>query len=62
MTGFRMRRFNTVGQTVVVSGRVVEAWREDAIGALRLEMRTADEHGITVGPGHVVVSMPLRST
>lgn len=56
----RMRIFNTVGETVTTSGVVRRAWREGGEGLLELEMRTEMSRGISVGPGPVVVSLPLR--
>ena len=61
IAGFRMRRFNTVGRTVVVRGRV-KSKRRDAGDAL-VELEVWSELGgeTTVGPGIVTVALPVRS-
>ena len=56
----RMRIFNTVGDTVTTGGVVARAWREAGEGLLELEMRTEMSGGVSVGPGPVIVSLPLR--
>jgi acyl dehydratase len=60
IAGFRMRKFNTVGQTVVVRGRVRSRGREPAAGLLELEMWSEVDGETTVGPGIVTVTLPLR--
>jgi acyl dehydratase len=60
ITGFRMRRFNTVGETVVVRGRVAGKRREDGEGLLDLELRSEVGGEVTVGPGTVTVALPVR--
>jgi acyl dehydratase len=62
ITGFRMRRFTVVGQTPVVSGRVVDRRISDGVGVVGLELQTRDSAGVTVGPGRVEVGLPLRGT
>jgi acyl dehydratase len=57
--GFRMRVFNTVGDTVVVRGRVKRKWREDATGLLDLEVWSENAGGVSVGPGVVTATLPL---
>jgi acyl dehydratase len=61
IAGFRMKRFNTVGRTVVVRGRV-KSKRRDAGDAL-VELEVWSELGgeTTVGPGIVTVALPVRS-
>jgi len=59
--GFRMRRFNTVGDTTRVQGRVVSTRIDDSAGLVELELRSANSLGVTVGPGQVVVTLPRRS-
>jgi acyl dehydratase len=61
IAGFRMRRFNHVGRTVVVRGRV-KSKRREAGGAL-VELEVWSEVGgeMTVGPGIVTVALPVRS-
>lgn len=58
--GFRMRSFNAVGHTVVVKG-VVEGRHVGAKGAA-MEIRVWSQVGelVTVGPGTVVVTLPVR--
>jgi acyl dehydratase len=58
--GFRMRRFNVVGDTMRVLGRVVSAGPADGTGLVTLELRSETSAGITVGPGHVQVALPPR--
>jgi acyl dehydratase len=59
--GFRMRRFNTVGTTVVVRGRVKSKRRDDGDALVDLEVWSELEDDITVGPGVVTVELPVRS-
>lgn len=61
IAGFRMRRFNTVGQTVVVRGRVAGKRREDGDALLDLELWSEVDGELTVGPGTVTVSLPVRT-
>ena len=60
ITGFRMRRFNSVGQTVVVRGRVASKRRDDGDGVLELELWSEIGGDVTVGPGTVTVTLPVR--
>ena len=60
IAGFRMRRFNTVGQTVVVRGRVAGKRRADADALVELELWSEAGGEVTVGPGAVTVSLPVR--
>lgn len=52
---FRMRAFNLVGSVMTVGGRVADI-RDDGTVVLELTSRVADD--ITVGPGHVDVTLP----
>jgi acyl dehydratase len=61
IAGFRMRRFNTVGQTVVVRGRVKSKRRENGDALVELEVWSELGDDITVGPGVVTVALPVRS-
>jgi acyl dehydratase len=54
ITGFRMRSFNYVGDTTVVTGKV--AGIDGAL--IRIEMASSNSGGVTVGPGIVTVSLP----
>ncbi|CAB3972683.1 hypothetical protein LGN19_35515 [Burkholderia sp. AU30198] len=60
LSGFRMRLFNTVGDTVVVKGRVARKWLEGA-GFVELEMWSENSRGTSVGPGRIVAVLPTRS-
>jgi hypothetical protein len=62
ITGFRMRRFNIVGQTVVVRGRVAGKRREDGDAVVELELWSEFDGEVTVGPGTVTVALPERSS
>jgi hypothetical protein len=62
ITGFRMRRFNVVGQTVVVRGRVAGKRREDDASLVELELWSEVDGEVTVGPGTVTVALPERSS
>ena len=55
--GFRMKAFNTVGDTTHVRGRVASA---DA-GTVQLQVWCENSTGVTVGPGTVVVTLPQRA-
>jgi acyl dehydratase len=61
IAGFRMRRFNTVGHTVVVRGRVKSKRRENGDALVELEVWSELGDDITVGPGVVTVALPVRS-
>lgn len=60
--GFRMGRFNTVGDTTQVQGRVVSTRINDSAGLVELELRSTNSLGVTVGPGQVLVTLPRRSS
>jgi len=60
VAGFRMRRFNTVGQTVAVRGRVRSKWREGVGAVVELEIWSEVDGQVTVGPGTVTVAIPAR--
>ena len=57
---FRMRIFNPVGETVTTRGVVRRCWRDGDDGLVELELHSEISGGISVGPGPVVVSLPLR--
>lgn len=61
LRGFRMKIFNTVGDTVVVNGKVRRKWREGKDALLEIEMRSENSKGVSVGPGSMVVTLPSRS-
>ncbi|HEU5267802.1 MAG TPA: hypothetical protein VFU35_13925 [Jatrophihabitans sp.] len=56
ITNFRMRKFNLVGSTMTVGGRVTDV-RDD--GTVFLELATRVGADITVGPGQVEVTLPV---
>ncbi len=58
IAGFRMRKFNAVGHTVVVRGQVKGKRRDEAGALLELEIWSEVEGKVTVGPGTVTVSLP----
>jgi hypothetical protein len=62
IAGFRMRRFNTVGQAVVVRGRVATKRRENGDALVQLELWSEVGGEVTVGPGTVTVALPERGT
>lgn len=61
LSGFRMRSFNTVGDTVVVKGRVARKWLEDGTGFVEFELWSENSKGVSVGPGSMVATLPLRT-
>jgi acyl dehydratase len=61
IAGFRMRRFNTVGETVVVRGRVKSKRHENGEALVELELWSELGDAVTVGPGVVTVELPVRS-
>ena len=61
-SGFQMRVFNTVGDTVVVKGRVESKWREADGAFVELALWSENSKGVSVGPGRVVAILPLRRT
>ena len=61
IAGFRMRRFNAVGRTVVVRGRVKSKRREAGDALVELEVWSELDGETTVGPGIVTVALPVRS-
>jgi len=58
--GFRMKSFNLVGDTVVVKGRVTAKSVESGMGFVELEVWSENDRGVSVGPGSVRVTLPLR--
>ena len=57
--GFRMKKFNPVGTTVVVRGRVAAASEVDGVGLVELEVWCENGGTVTVGPGVATVTVPL---
>jgi len=60
LRGFRMRRFNTVDDTVTVHGQVVDKWLEDDTGIVTIRMWSQNAQGTSVGPGEVEVTLPRK--
>jgi len=58
--GFRMGKFNVVGDTTRVVARVASVERRDGTGLVVLAVHSENSSGITVGPGEVEVTLPLR--
>ena len=58
LSGFRMKSFNVVGDTVVVKGHVVRKWLDGTNAYVECEIRSENSRGVTVGPGRVVATMP----
>ncbi len=56
--GFRMRSFNCPGDTVVVSGTITEKWMDGDKAMIRIELRSDNKAGLTVGPGFVTAEVP----
>lgn len=61
--GFRMKAFNTAGDTVTVRGQVERKWEDTSAEpsrSHRLDIRVWSENsrGVSVGPGLVVASLP----
>jgi acyl dehydratase len=61
ISGFRMGSFNTVGDVVTVKGEVARVWQDGDAGLAELRMSSQNRHGISVGPGTVMVRLPKRS-
>jgi len=57
--GFRMRKFNLVGSTLQVRGRVRDARPAGDRGIVTLEVESIVDGQVTVGPGTVEVTVPV---
>ena len=62
LSGFRMKILNTVGETVVVRGRVLRCWRDGGEGLVECEIWSENSRGVSVGPGRVTATLPMRET
>lgn len=60
LASFQMRIFNTVGDTVIVRGQVARKWREGDAGFIEIKMWSENAKGVSVGPGRIVATLPLR--
>jgi hypothetical protein len=61
LAGFRMGSFNTAGDTVSVQGHVERLWLDGETGCAQLRMWSTNQHGVSVGPGTVTVTLPRRT-
>jgi|SRR5699024_608639 len=61
LRGFRMVSFNTVGETVVVTGKVKRKWKEDNEHLIEIQLQSETSVGVTVGPGSIVAALPTQS-
>lgn len=57
---FRMRIFNTVGESVVSKGTVKRKWQENGDNLVELELWCENSKGVSVGPGPVLITLPSR--
>lgn len=62
IAGFRMRSFNFAGETTRVSGQVIAKRIEDGAGLVEFQLQSHSASTLTVGPGTVLATMPLRRT
>ena len=60
LAGFRMKIFNTAGDTVVTKGAVKRTWQEGEEALVELSIWSENSQGVSVGPGTVVVTLPRR--
>lgn len=60
LAGFRMNSFNCVGETVVVRGEVARKWREGDAGLVEIRMWSENGERVSVGPGAMIVTLPLE--
>ncbi len=58
---FRIRIFNLAGDTVVVKGKVLRKFQQNGQNSVELKMWSENSRGTSVGPGSVLVTLPLRS-
>ena len=61
INGFRMRKFNLVGSVMTVSGVVTGTELDGDAGVVTLELASRVGEDVTVGPGQVVVTLPVSS-
>jgi len=60
LRGFRMKSFNTAGTTVTVKGRVRSKTIENGAGTVEIELWSENGGTVTVGPGAMIVTLPMR--
>ena len=64
LSGFQMKSFNTAGDTVVVRGRVARKWldaNQGDTGYVEFELWSENAHGVSVGPGRMLTTMPRKA-
>jgi acyl dehydratase len=59
ISGFRMRKFNLVGSVMTVAGVVTGTSLDGETGIVTLELTSRVGEDVTVGPGQVVVTLPV---
>ncbi|WP_430336110.1 acyl dehydratase [Rhodococcus sp. ACT016] len=57
---FTMRSFNTVDDVVTVRGEVLDKWHDTDAGVALIRMWSENGRGVSVGPGELEVTLPLR--
>jgi acyl dehydratase len=60
LRGFRMKKFNPVGTTMVVRGEVTGKADDDGTGRVELRVWCENSGDVTVGPGAVTATLPSR--
>jgi acyl dehydratase len=58
--GFKMKRFNLVGHTTHVRAKIVSTVLHEGVGIIGIEVESFDDDGVTVGPGLVEATLPVR--
>lgn len=58
LSGFRMKIFNTVGDTVTVKARVTRKWLDGEEGYVEFWIQSENSKGVSVGPGFIVATVP----
>lgn len=62
LKGFRMKVFNTAGETVITKGVIKNKWKDDNEHLIEIEVWCENTNGVkTVGPGSIVASLPSRT-
>ncbi len=60
LKGFRIKTFNTAGDTVVTKGTVKKKWQENGENLIEMEVWSENSKGVSVGPGSVVAVLPSK--
>ena len=61
LKGFRMSSFNCAGDTVMVKGEVLRKWQDGKVHFVEIRLWSENSQGVSVGPGAMVVSLPVRT-